>query len=485
LADLRLFLFSEAIHPALVVSYRSIPGDVKRGKIEYLAPKADWATTQAELIIVGSADRRSIRVDELLSDLDGEDAPQLWSQNFWGSPRDLRFIDRMLLHPRLRDLVRLPSEHPSSKRWVRAEGFQPAGESDDATRAKRLKLPSRYFIKATHPNIDLFVLPEDTEELPEPEVVVRNRSNSNTDIFRAPHVLITKGFQRIAYADFDVSFRHAIRGIHGPEQDRSLLIFLAAYLRTPLAKYLMFHTSSNWGIYRPEVHVQEILRLPMLLPELHRDTTRAAGIVEEVARVVEEAGRASSANFLSRKAVVTAATQAIEPLVNEYFDVQPSEQLLIDDTINIIVPSVQPTRSRISVPTMTPATDKALEIYKERLCATLAQWSRASADIAGRMVRSEKLGIAMAIIDRTNRRLSVHMNDVDDIDVLAAVDALQKSFPSTKKSMDFVRGLKIFHGSSLYIVKPDTMRHWTQSCALNDADEIAGTLLAYPSEVSA
>ena len=99
LADLRLFLFSEAIHPALVVNYRKAPGDAQRDEIEYLTPKADWTTTQAEVIVVGATDRRSIRLSKLLSDLDGPDAPQLWTQNFWGSPRDLRFIDRMMLQP--------------------------------------------------------------------------------------------------------------------------------------------------------------------------------------------------------------------------------------------------------------------------------------------------------------------------------------------------------------------------------------------------
>lgn len=481
LADLRLFLFSEAIHPALVVNYRAPGGDPKRDAIEYLTPKASWTATQAEVIVIGATDRRSIRLDQLLLDLDGPDAPQLWSQTFWGSPRDIRFIDRMLLQPRLRDLVRLPSEDPSAKRWVRAEGFQPAGKNDDPNRAKRLRLPSRRFIKATHPAIDLFALPEDAIDLPENEVLVRNRSNTNTEIFRAPHVLITKGFQRIAYADFDVSFRHAVRGIHGPQEDRSLLIFLAAYLRTSLAKYLMFHTSSNWGIYRPEVHVQEIMRLPMVLPDGHEDPVAARAIVEQVVEIIDRAIGAASTNYLLRDQAVTDATRAIEPLVDAYFGVQPSERLLIDDAINVIIPSVQPTRSRVTVPTMTPAGDEVLTAYKERLCATLGQWSRTTDPVVGRVARSRKLGLAMAVIERTDaHKPPAVAATVEDMDVLTIIDRLQKAFPSTRRTLDFVRGLMVFDGPSLYIVKPDSCRYWTQSSALNDADEIAGTLLTYP-----
>jgi hypothetical protein len=66
---------------------------------------------------------------------------------------------------------------------------------------------------------------------------------------------VAEGYTSIAYADFDVSFQHALRGVHGPANDRDLLIFLAAYLRTPLARYFLFHTSSNSGVSRQKVHV--------------------------------------------------------------------------------------------------------------------------------------------------------------------------------------------------------------------------------------
>lgn len=480
LADLRLFLFSEAIHPALVVNYKPAASDQNPDEIEYLTPKASWTTTQAEVIVIDETDRRSIRRDKLLLDLEGPDAPQTWSQSFWGSPRDLRFIDRMLLNPRLRDLVGLPSERQGAKRWVRAEGFQPAGANDDPALAKRLKLPSRRFIAATHRGLDLFFLPEDATDLPSDEVLIRGRSNTATDVFRAPHVLITKGFQRIAYADFDVSFRHAVRGIHGPPEDRGLLIFLAAYLRTSLAKYLMFHTSSNWGIYRPEVHVQEILRLPFIVPENHEDPASAGSIVERVAEIFDDAAGRASQNYLLREDAVASATRAIEPLIDAYFGVEEQERLLIDDTVEVIIPSIQPSRSRPSGPTMAAVSDDALNDYATRLCATLGQWSRTGDEVSCRVARSMKLGLAMAVVQRTNGRDRPALVLADDTDVLATIGKLQKALPATQRTLDFVRGMKIFDGPHLYIIKPDTRRFWTQSSALNDADEIVGTLLTFP-----
>lgn len=87
----------------------------------------------------------------------------------------------------------------------------------------------------------------------------------------------------------------------------------------------------------------------------------------------------------------------------------------------------------------------------------------------------------MAVIERKDAlRSPAARPTVEDMDVLTTIEGLQKAFPSTRRTLDFVRGLKVFDGPNLYIVKPDAYRYWTQSSALNDADEIAGTLLTYP-----
>ena len=157
LTDLRFFLFRDAIHPAIVVRYRKGPPDKGRGKVEYWAPKVGWTTAKADVISLGPGDRTVIAVGDVLEDLDSPDAPQVWNRHSWATPRDLRFLDRLMRLPRLRDHVRAPGGSDSSKRWVMSEGFQPVGPNDDKSRAKSLELPSRWFIDARSRAIDLFV----------------------------------------------------------------------------------------------------------------------------------------------------------------------------------------------------------------------------------------------------------------------------------------------------------------------------------------
>ena len=141
LADFQRFLFEKAGHPALVVSYRkSAPSDTGH-RIEYWGPKADWTVTKAEVITIAPQDRTTVTVGEILRDLDGPDAPQLWKQRFWATPRDWRLLDRLTLYPRLRDCVRQANERDAAKPWRMAVGFQPFGENDDPKKSEAIRLP--------------------------------------------------------------------------------------------------------------------------------------------------------------------------------------------------------------------------------------------------------------------------------------------------------------------------------------------------------
>jgi hypothetical protein len=486
LADFRWFLFEKAVHPALVISYQKEPPKNVKHRIQYWTPKADWMTTQAEIISVSSSDRAEIVLGDVLRDLDGPDAPQTWKQRFWATPRDLRLLDRLSLYHRLRDHVRASRENNSEKPWVMAEGFQPIGKNDDPDKAQVLKLPSKQFINATNRGIDLFLLNDDCKTLRAASVTVRNRSNKNTTVFKEPHVLITKGFKRIAFAEFDVSFQHALRGIHGSQDQRDLLAFLAAYLRTPLARYFMFHSSSSWGMYRPEGHVEEVLRLPMPFPDQLSDSKRAHAIVKKVSEIVATHSKQAEKNFLVRNNAVQKATAEIEPLIYEYFGIQPLEKILITDTIRVIIPSIQPTRRRMPVPTVKHSTEPQREAYKTRLCEALNKWAKGQASaVRGKTIASNSFGIGLAILEKVERsKLNAPMDEPGQ-DLLASLDHLRKIASGKHGALDPTRGLVVFDKNRLYIVKPLGQRYWTETAALNDADEIAGTILMHSSVGSA
>jgi type I restriction-modification system DNA methylase subunit len=474
LVDYQFFLFEEARHPAIIVKYRKTP-PANQHVIDYLGPKTDWLVTRAEVISVMPEDRYALRLSDVLSDLEGEDAPQIWKRNYWATARDRRLIERLSLYRRLRDHVRQGKESDFGKPWLIAEGFQPLGENDSREKAKMLRLTSRTFVEATSPHLNLFLLPRDCGKVPSTQFPVRRASDAR--IFRAPHVLVAKGFTSVAFAEFDVSFRHALRGICGPKTDQDLLVFLAAYLHSPLAKHFLFHTSSNWGVSRQEVHVEELLRLPFPLPDSMQDVQRAWQIVRDVSEIVRAAATAAADDFADRASLVEMASASSEPLIYEYFDLLPNEALLLRDTLAIVIPSVRPTRARPLVPTIEPSKQDQRDAYAARLCETLNSWTKRKFTVRGRAFASMKLGIGVAILQKSPHDENPPETVTNTQDVLAALAHLRKVASSSLNTFELIRGIKIFDRDQLYLVKPIGQRFWTETAALNDADDIAGTIL--------
>jgi hypothetical protein len=476
LVDYQYFLFEEARQPAIVLTYRKYAPESRRHAIEYWAPKTDWLVIRAEVIAVMPEDRCTVSTGDVLDDLEEKDAPQVWKQRYWPTGRDRRLLDRLSLYPRLRDEIGQTRDKGTSKRWLIAVGFQPVGENDDPAKAKALNLTSKLLIEATPSNLDLFLLPSECTELPSNKLKVRRAPNPL--VFQAPHVLVAKGFSSVVFADFDVSFQDFLRGIHGPKEDRDLLIFLAAYLRSTLARYYLFHTSSNWGITRQQVHVDELLRLPFPLPDMTATPKRAWEVVKEVAKIVSSAAKEASKDFSDRDGIVQTATGLIEVLIDEYFDILPTEKALIDDTIKVIIPSVRPGRSRRDIPTIKPSTEEQQKRYMDRLCDTLNGWARGGPFVVqGHATVSSKLGIGVAILQKTRRGDTTFQKPNNSDGLLAALERLRKVTSKKLNTFELIRGAKVFDRDRLYLVKPTGQRFWTETAALNDADEIAGSIL--------
>ena len=479
LVDYQFFLFEEARHPAIVLTYRKNPPENRKHPIEYWTPKTDWLVTRAEVIAVMPEDRCTVSTGDVIDDLEKKDAPQIWKQRYWPTARDRRLIDRLSLYPRLRDHVRQLREKRSNKPWLMAVGLQPVRKHDDPAEAKIIQLPSKLLIEAkASSKLDLFLLADDCTKLSAARFTVRSGSNTDTTVFYSPHVLVAKGFSSVAFADFDVSFQDFLRGIHGPEGDRELLIFLTAYLRSQLARYYLFHTSSNWGITRQQVHVDELLRLPFPLPDATSNPRRSQEIVKEVAKIVTAATNESVGVLADREGVVQAATGSIEILIGEYFDILRIEKVLIDDTIQVIIPSARPTRAKRIIPTIKPSTAEQQNRYIARLCETLNGWAHGGRFVVqGYATVSANLGFGVAVLKKTRFDEKKTDEPEDSDDLLLALERLRRITTQKFNTFELIRGAKIFDGDRLYLVKPTGQRFWTETAALNDADEIAGSIL--------
>lgn len=150
---------------------------------------------------------------------------------------------------RPRSVSRTPQK---PKRWICGQGFQPLSKNDPPQMLKNAWWPKDHLlIDARTDAIDL-VLTEGACQ-PVGDDYQKLRRSPERIVFEPPMVLSNQGFSKVAFCDFKVLFRHSLQSICGPPKDANLLRFLAATLRSPLAKYVLFHTSANWGTERDKV----------------------------------------------------------------------------------------------------------------------------------------------------------------------------------------------------------------------------------------
>lgn len=473
--DYQRFLFEESEAPAIVLRYGAEKPADSRHLIDYWTPKTDWKVTQTEIIDLQPQDRSRLTICEVLDGLKDYDTPLIWKTRFWATPRDWRLLDRLALMPRLHELVGSPSTR-ASKRWLIGQGFEERISVGHPGGTKTLRLPTRVIVEATAPQLQLFLLQDDCDELPSLDVQVRSKSNTNTDVYLSPHVLITHGYTKIAFADFNVVFRHALRGIRGSENDRSLLMFLAGYLRSTVARYFVFHTSSNWGVSRSKVHVNELLRLPFPLPEQTHAPKRCEAIVQEVSKIIDVASK-KTGQLGDRKDLVLRTQEAVNKLIEEYFDIDDIERMLILDTANVIIPSVRPSRTRPEVPTVKHSSSASRTSYTRLLCDRLNGWANREYSVQAHTFADTAIGVGMVVLEKTRRGSKpIQLADFNG-DLLKAIHHLQCIAAREHGTFELIPRMKVFHKNTLYIAKPLGQRFWTNTAALNDADEIAGTIL--------
>lgn len=475
LSDLRLYLMDGATHPAFIARYRKKDDDAAPGFIDYLVPKSGFASLHADVLSINPEDRIEVRVDEVLDDLQRGEFPSIWKQAMWGSPRDRRLQSRLSLLPRLGAIAGKARER-KPKRWVIGQGFQP--ESPSSKRPIPRPWPPSHLMLEGKTDLNL-VLPEsDCGAIGDKYSTLRRLPDER--IFKAPHTLVSQGF-RMAFADFDVVFRHAIQGIHGPEQDAELLMFLAAALDSPLGRYFFFHTAGSWGTERDKVLEEELLLFPFPLPDTMDDSFAARRLISKVSRVMTDAKRTFADEVIGRDIAIARVRDRIRPLVYEYYGIGETEAILIEDTINVWEPSSTPQRGTRNIPAIRRSSVQERAEYMTTLAQTLNEWASGGRyRILARQFARPSRDAAIVELTRTTAQTVSGSNQPIESDRAfdAAILRIQRALPERQGHLRFQRGLKVFAGDNLYILKPLDLRFWTATAALNDADEIAAAILS-------
>ena len=477
-ADMRWQLFDGAVRPVALLLLGCPPAGGAPYRFDYLTPKADLNLKSRRLVTIGSADR--CRLDSRLVETD----PSVFKRRLWLSEPEAKLFNYLAQFPPLGDLVvqfgALSRRKESTQnRWVIGQGFKPANAErlPDVTYERER---SSVVTRAPYLPIDGFRIPALTSEALRPwkdDIVHRRGFEAG---FEGPRVLIPQGIAavagkadrlRAAYVEEPLTFQHIIQAIVVPPGDERHAMLLTGLLNSRLMLWFAFHGTSSFGSDRPKVHQTELLRLPFPSTDDMPDRQRSHAAADALATLVEKQIRNVDRTGGSR-AGERDLLREIDRLAYGFFCLSEEERVLVDDTVEHVIPAVQPTRG--SFPELwRPSTASDRRAYGSTLADSLAGWFDSGFTVGTRLVaRNDDLAVLKLSLREAPGGFDYgEDNDVTVADALSRLSRhVHQPLPGNFQSMpDF----RVFIDRDLLVVKPAGKRFWLRSAAVADANAIA------------
>ena len=469
-ADLRFQLFDNATQPAAFFIFGRGDG-AARYVFDYWTPKADPNLRTRR--VIGMSAEEKMRLDTAESVRD----PAMFKKRLWmTSPENklFRYLASLpALHDRVIQFKHAQGEHPGD-RWIIGQGFIPSAErrlGDSTYRTTRsTAIETLSFLQAR----DFRVLSPDMNALQRrTDNVVYHLGFERG--FRGPRILIPQGTAqtrlRACYTEESFCFQHAIQAIVVGEHERADAKLLTAVLNSTLTFWFALHGTSSIGVERSKVHQEQLLDLPFPSPENLPDREGALAAANELTALVDMAAEKLSDPISASGALPNLLTE-IDRLVFQFFCLSEQEIMLVEDTIEHIVPAIQPRRS--TFPAIWQPTGEAdRREYARVLVSAVSDWMNPGKRINAALVaRSEDLAIIrLRQVSPDKRESYVEEAGGPVGDVLAGISRkIDDGLPGNLQQMP---DLRVYAGDDMYLVKPNRKRFWMRSSALVDAERIA------------
>ncbi|RVT81628.1 N-6 DNA methylase [Rhodobacteraceae bacterium CCMM004] len=475
-SDLRRQLFDGAIHATALIIFQA-PNTKKNYSFEYWSPKADLNLAIKRFITLSSIDKSILALSEVQRN------PLVFKQKLWMRGPEEKLFGHLNRFSKLSDFVEQygviqKRKGDPTRGWVVGQGFKPyhperTSASSEQSYESEVVHETPYLPVTSLTPVALTV--SGLKEWTSSRVHRRGFERG----FSGPRILFPRGVSssgrlRATYTDAPLTFQHIIQAIAAPPSETDRAKFIAAILNSKLFVWFAFHGTSSFGSSRPEVQQAEMLRLPMPKPEELRNRERAHSIQQEVVQIVDSV-QARAKEILLPPDYLESVLSEIDKLTFDYFDLAHEERILIEETVEFVIPALQPSAG--SVPQLWKQTTQAERAdYADQLLDSLSDWfpspTKLNAELAG---RNEDFAI-----------LKIGMLEASDFtgyseeraDTFAsALKKLSKQIGKPlARNFQTIPDIRIFAGQNLYLIKPTQRRFWLRSAALSDADAIAGEL---------
>ena len=484
LADFRFVLF-EATHPCFILRFCKQTPTLEH-TVAYETPKLNRFDRRTGVIVVEPDDQKLVPQRDVLEAALQDKLQVAWGRKFWGTARDEALLRRFDFLPSLAEALKDKKLYVG----VGCQPFYPGVSPGEPKPLGTWKFSDR-FLENTNDFPQLVLQDQDFTTLKKalessvyeskrkskkaPASLDGLRRKPEDDVFAPPMVVYSKGFTKRAFYNSEkpVRFFDGLRSITGGKQDADVLRFLCAALGSKLFDYLTFHSGSNLGIGRDQIHVYESLALPFPLPDHELAVENADEIIREVAAVLKDVERSGKNADADRRAeLVQIATAKLEPLVEAYYRVTDAERILIEDTLTLWQPSIHSHNLDKPIPSLAFPELRDRKRYADTLCDALNRRARKQGiHIRAESMASKELNLIFFTVIFGNET-KPHRDAGGNDELWKALKKVDEAAKRENGPFNYLRGFNYFQRDRLHILKPATMRNWSRTSALNDADAI-------------
>ncbi|MER2197161.1 N-6 DNA methylase [Methylobacterium brachiatum] len=464
LSALRFQMFARKHHtskisvsPTCIVVLRAVPPS-SDATIAYVSPKALSETVEELAIPIEPADYRWIDVATAASE------PFVWTALMWGTPRDLDLLRKLRRWPTLATYIESGSVR-SREGIIFGNREKPLPHLSDRRLFTAASFPSdsRVYLEAKR-------LPQVRDTIEGGVLKADGKASTNFAAFASPQLLIKQGWSlKVNRFQARLVRSSEPQGILCSQSyvtvtgEQEILSAACLTYNSKIATYFLQLTSGRMATYRPEATVTDLLDVP--LPKK----------IEDLGRIREQADY---------------DVQSFDA-----FALKDAERVLVDDMVDIHIADF---RSKFERPGLrsTRHVEDTLFAKEEEEEAVLSAYASYFTRVLKAGFGSEKGIRAKIFCSRTDevlpfRLISFELTDADDgkpelfdtdapslLAEMVRASERYRAYGQAKQTASLVA--RVYDGSAaaptIFIMKPDAVRYWTRSAALNDADEVCADL---------
>jgi type I restriction-modification system DNA methylase subunit len=288
------------------------------------------------------------------------------------------------------------------------------------------------------------------------------------NIFRPPFVIMKKGQHEkqltASYIDY-FSYCTTACYIFNGNIEPNLKKGLVSVLNSNLTTYLIFLTSSSWGIEREQIFMDEILESPALLPLLHEDSLNK--ILELFENILS---RKKSNNPFDKRDLQNIEFRINSIIIDDILKFSNNAKTIVNDCLEYSLDLFEnQEKSKALYPVLIEQTVKYGEIISSELNDFLeGQTLFANATVYCNINRFTPLMMIKLSFSKMENEIETSEEFVDV--ELKKID--QHLWDEKATNIYFRKKLNYKTGDDIYIIRPNQRRFWSQSMALEDASEL-------------